>query len=88
MFKPKTDKISKLINLYPKVIEQLEQIFDKSTNVYLDYSNLFYWHEKLGWHIDQKRLKQFLDSFENIKTVSIYNGTLIGNKNSEQFIKE
>ena len=88
MFKPKSDKIAKLGTVCPNVIKQLESIFDKPTNVYLDYSNMFYWSKKLHWNIDQKRLKQFLDSFENVKTVGIYNGTLGGNLNSEKFVSD
>ncbi len=88
MFKPKSEKIEKLSKLFPSEIKQLESIFDKPTHVYLDYSNLIYWSKKVGWHIDQKRLKQLLDSFPNIKSVGIYNGTLQGNKNSEQFVKD
>lgn len=88
MFKPKSPKIENIGKFYPNVIKQLELMFDKATNVYLDYSNMFYWSKKLHWNIDQKRLKQFFDSFENIKIIGIYNGTLNGNLNSEKFVSD
>lgn len=84
MFVPKTDKIQKLSLLYPKRIKELENIFDNTTRIYIDFANVFHWSQKLRWHVDLKRLKQLLDSFDTIKSVSWYNGTLIGDKYSEQ----
>jgi Ca2+-binding EF-hand superfamily protein len=64
MFNPKTEKIEKLSKIHPEVIKELVKILDRSTNIYLDYGNLHHWSKKLGWHIDQKRLKQFFDSLK------------------------
>lgn len=88
VFQPKTERLIKLAEIYPERITELSEIFSKPTNIYLDYANIFNWSEKLKWHVDPKRLKQFLDSFPTIKTVRLYSGTLSGNENSEHFIKE
>jgi len=76
MFEPKTEKINKLAKENPIVIKQLESIFLDKTNIYIDFANVLGWEEKLGWNIDLKRLKQFLDSFDNINSVKFYYGTL------------
>lgn len=85
MFNPKTDRIKKLAEKYPEKIKELEGIFNCQTNIYIDYANVKPWATKLHWHVEPKRLKQFLDSFSNIKRIKIYNGTLIGDKESEDF---
>lgn len=87
MFTSKTERIKDLSQQYPGIIQVLESIFDKKTNLYIDFANVIRWQEKLNWHIDLKRLKQFLDSFNNINQVKFYNGTLIDNEESEQFIE-
>lgn len=58
MFQPKTERIKILAEKFPQTIIKLEEIFDKPTNVYIDYANAAHWQGKLGWHIDIKRLKQ------------------------------
>ncbi|MBU4311992.1 MAG: NYN domain-containing protein [Candidatus Omnitrophica bacterium] len=88
MFQPKTDRIKQLAKKLPRRIDELEKIFDKTTNIYIDFANVFRWQEKLKWHIDLKRLKQLLDSFDLIQNVKFYSGTLMGDSKSEQFIKE
>lgn len=88
MFQPKTERIKQLAIKYSLRIKELERIFDKSTNIYIDFANVFRWQEKLGWHIDLKRLKQLLDSFDAISRVKFYQGKLIGDIHSEHFIKE
>ena len=60
----------------------------KSVRVYIDYANVRPWSNKLGWHIDIMRLKQFLDSFQVIEAVNFYNGYLEGDKKSERDIKD
>lgn len=87
MFNPTTERIKKLAEKSPDRIKELEDIFDKPTGIYIDYANVRPWSTKLGWHIDPKRLKQFLDSFTNIKSIKIYNGTLTGDKKSEELSK-
>ena len=62
--------------------------FDKETNVYIDFANVFRWQEKLEWHISLKRLKQLLDSFTNVNKIKFYSGTLVGDTKSERLIAE
>lgn len=88
MFKPKTQKIENIAKEKVKVIEQLEGIFASKTCVYIDYANVRPWSEKLGWHIDLTRLKQFCDSFTTIETVNFYNGYLEGDERSEKVKSE
>lgn len=88
MFKPKTERIKQLAEKYSDKISELEKIFDKSTNIYIDWGNVFEWQDRLGWHISLKRLKQLLDSFDTVREVKFYKGTLRGDKESEDFIEE
>ena len=73
---------------YPQRIQELEGIFDRRTNVYIDFANVRPWATKLGWHVDVKRLKQFLDSFDTINSIKLYQGTLTGDAESERFVRE
>src|ERR1039458_6267205 len=88
MFKAKTDRIQVLAEKYPQRIEELERFLDQRTNVYIDFANVKPWATKLGWHVDVRRLKQFLDSFDTINSVKMYQGTLTGDTESEQFVQE
>ncbi len=88
MFKSKTEKLQKLAGLYPERIQELEKIFDKRTNIYIDYANVRPWAKKLGWHIDLRRLKQFFDSFDTMNEVKFYHGTLQSNPQSLIIMKE
>ncbi len=88
MFQPKTERIRELAEQYPSRINELQQIFNGPTNIYIDFANVLRWQERLGWHIDLKRLKQLFDSFDTIHQVKFYNGTLIGDNKSENFIDE
>lgn len=87
MFVPKTERIKLLAQQRPEVIRELESLFCAKTVVYIDYANVLPWSQKLGWHIDLKRLKQFLISFSDVQIIRIYRGTLIGNTFSEKFIE-
>jgi len=84
MFIPKTERIKNIAEGKKEVIKQLESIFSDKTRVYIDYANVRPWSEKLGWHIEIKRLKQFLDSFDTVEAVNFYNGYLAGNERSEK----
>lgn len=86
MFKAKTTNIELLAKKFSDRITELEIIFEKKTNVYIDYANVKPWANKLGWHIELKKLKQFLNSFDTIQTVKFYNGTLTGVVDSEDFM--
>ncbi|OGM93124.1 hypothetical protein A2333_00645 [Candidatus Wolfebacteria bacterium RIFOXYB2_FULL_49_7] len=87
MFNPRTDKLIKLGKIFPQTIIELEEIFDGNSNIYIDYANVIHWQDRLGWHIDLKRLKQFLDSFDQVKETKIYYGTLNGDQRSEEWIR-
>jgi uncharacterized LabA/DUF88 family protein len=88
MFQAKTERIKELSQKYPDRILELERIFDKKTNVYIDFANVIRWQDKLKWHIDLKRLKQFLDSFRNIEEIKFYNGKLEGDEKSLAILEE
>jgi len=88
MFQPKTEQIKQLADKNYKRIDELARIFDKPTAMYIDFANVFRWQEKLGWHIDLERLKQFLDSFDTIRKIKFYSGTLVGNEGSEKTIEK
>ncbi len=88
MFTPKTEKIKKIAEDNPIIISRLEDVFNVSTRIYIDYANVRPWSVKLGWHIDLKRLKQFFNSFDTIEAVNFYNGYLEGSEQSEREIKE
>jgi len=88
MFNPKTTRLKELSDKYPDRIKELKVIFGGKTNIYIDYANVKPWSVKLGWHVEPKRLKQFLDSFDTINTVKFYSGTLKRDAESEQFIKD
>ena len=88
MFKSKTERIKELAEKHSKRIEELEGIFDKKTNIYIDFANVIRWQDKFKWHIDLKRLKQFLDSFSNIEKIKFYNGKLEGDEKSLAILEE
>lgn len=56
--------------------------------MFIDYANVFYLSERLHWHVEIKRLKQLLDSFDTIRKIAFYNGYLWNNLNSENLINE
>ncbi|MHA2219361.1 MAG: NYN domain-containing protein [Candidatus Hodarchaeales archaeon] len=88
MFKADNKKIEEIAKQKEKVIQQLESLLVGRVNVYIDYANVRPWSERLGWHIDLKRLKRFLDSFDNVNTVKFYYGILKGDHDSEKRIEE
>lgn len=88
MFTSKTERIREIAEGKLEVIKQLDSIFVGRTRMYIDYANVRPWSERLQWHIDLKRLKQFLDSFSTIEAVNFYNGYLAGNERSEKEKKE
>lgn len=88
MFQSKTKKIEELTQIFPKRITELKRIFDKKTNIYIDFANVLGWQDRLNWHIDIKRLKQLFNSFDTISEVKFYYGTLVGDANSEHLIRD
>lgn len=88
MFKAKTEQIQALAEKYPQRIQELESIFNGKTNVYIDFANVRPWAMKLRWHVEPKRLKQFLDSFDTIHSIKFYYGTLVGDGGSERLVRD
>lgn len=88
MFKARTEKIEKIALSCENKIKELENIFDKKTNIYIDFANVIPWQDKLRWKIDIKRLFQFLTSFENIDKIRFYYWTLIWDEKSEELAKQ
>ena len=87
MFLPKTTRIKEIAEKYPAVIEKLNGIFSGKVNVYVDYANVRPWSEKLQWHVEPRRLKQFLQSFDNINLVRFYQGELVSDPRSHKEVK-
>ena len=88
MFKARSKEIEKIAQQKQKVIKQLESLFAGRVNVYIDYANVRPWASRLGWHIDLKRLKRFLNSFDNVNEVKFYYGILKGDRDSEKRIDD
>src|SRR3989344_5940691 len=90
MFKPKTAKIRELAQnkTLGATTQKLEQLLTGKVNVYVDFANVRPWSEKLKWHINVGRLKQFLDSFDNVESVKWYQGELVGEARSEKEIRK
>lgn len=88
MFKTTSKPLKELSLKHHRVINLLEKIFSAKTNVYIDYANVFHWQDKLGYHIDFKRLKQLFNAFSNINEVKIYQGELEGDSRSVEIIKD
>jgi uncharacterized LabA/DUF88 family protein len=87
MFHPKTSRIEKLAKEFPYVVHEFEEILDQHTAIYLDYANVRGWSEKLGWHVDLKRLYQLFESFTCAKKLGFYYGTMQGGHDSEELIQ-
>jgi len=88
MFNPKTDRIKILAEIFPDRIVELEKILSNKTCVYIDLSNAIHWQDKLNWHLHLRRIKQLFDSFDTVKRVRFYVGTLVGNEKSADAIEE
>ncbi|MCK5211425.1 NYN domain-containing protein [Candidatus Parcubacteria bacterium] len=86
MFKPKTRRIELITKLKKekKAIIQLEGLLQGDVNMYVDYANVRPWANKLDWNIEPKRLWQFLRSFDNVGSIKLYDGTLVGDGKSEE----
>ena len=88
MFKPKITKIKKIYNQISKPIKELEKLFNGRIWIYIDYANIRPWSDKIKFHIDFKRLKQFIDSFDNIEISNFYQWILKWDEKSEEEWKE
>lgn len=88
MFIPSTDKIKEIYSQEPRHIDTLKKVLHSSTYIYIDYANVFYWQNKLGFHIDYKRLFQLFKSFDTIHSTKVYQGILIGDITSQKTIED
>lgn len=87
MFTPKTARIKELAIKYPEAVTQMLELLSGAVNVYIDFANVRPWSERLGWHLEPRRLKQFLQSFDNVRSIKFYQGELIGDLRSQKEIK-
>jgi hypothetical protein len=88
VFTPKTGRIAALVQKFPYVKIDLDAIFGVGpANVYVDYGNVAFWANRLGWHVDIKRLKQLIDSFSGPTVTKFYYGTRPGLPLSEEIIR-
>ncbi len=82
MFKPHTKKIEQIYKQKSSQVEFLDtKVFIDKTQIYIDWANVFFWQDKLNWHIDARRLRQFLSSFDQIQSCKIYQGYFQNDKN-------
>lgn len=88
MFTAKTDKISTIAAHKEAMVTALDMLLAGRVAMYIDYANVRPWSTSLQWHVDIKRLKQFLDSFEQIEAVNFYNGYLEDDEQSKQEIAD
>ncbi len=88
MFRALTPELETLAKKYSRQILELESLFDRRTNLYLDYANLKNWSSKLGWQIDMRRLMQFLRCFDTVSEIKLHYGTIAGNVASEKRIEK
>lgn len=88
MFKPKSEKLESLAKRFSQHIKTLENLFQGNVGVYIDYANVRPWAVKLGWNIELPRLKTFLNSFDNIKTIKFFDGILESDEKSEKAGRE
>ena len=89
-FNPKTNRIRALVERFAYIVTDLDPLFgdgSTSTNSYIDYGNVRNWADRLGWHVDLKRLKQLLDSFSGQHIEKFYYGTRDGIAESEDLVK-
>jgi len=73
---------------FPTAVPGLEPYFGVENISYIDWGNVNNWSNRLGWHVCERRLKQFLSSFDGPTTFKLYYGTDIGVAKSETFINE
>jgi len=77
----------KIAGLFKKKGHQVKfldkRIFSGKTAIYIDWANMYKWQEKLGWHVDTRRLFQFLTSFDQVSSVKLYEGYFEDNEQSK-----
>ena len=85
MFKAKTFPLEFAARNHAARVSSLEVLLTDKTIVYIDFGNVREWRKRLGWEVDLKKLKDFLDSF-GVKEVRFYFGTLRGDDHANRFM--
>jgi uncharacterized LabA/DUF88 family protein len=67
-------------------LDELKNLFDGDTHVYIDFANIRKSCERAGWSIDLRKLKALLDATGKVKSCKVYFGTIVGDKGSEGFV--
>jgi uncharacterized LabA/DUF88 family protein len=75
VFTPRTKEITAFAAKYPDRVAFLQKILTDRSIVYIDFGNVSHWSKRLGWQIDLRKLKDFLDSF-GVGEIRFYYGTL------------
>lgn len=88
MFKALAPELDILARRYSRQVLELETLFNRKTNLYLDYANLKNWSSKLGWRVDMRRLILLLRCFDTVQEIKLYYGTIAGNEASEKRIEK
>jgi uncharacterized LabA/DUF88 family protein len=88
VFNPTTPRIEDLAKENPGLINNLSELFGAKTNVYIDFANVLHWQDRLEWHIDLKRLNQFLKSFDTLNIVKIYQGYVWNGVNNDDMLTQ
>jgi uncharacterized LabA/DUF88 family protein len=87
MFRPSTSRIQKIAERFPAAIASLQSVFDQENITYIDWGNVRNWSNRLGWHVCQRRLYQFMRSFDGPTTPKLYYGCDQGVAESHAFIQ-
>lgn len=85
MFKAKTFALEFAAKNHADRLSSLEKLLTNGTIVYIDFGNVREWRKRLGWEIDLRKLKDFLDSF-GVKEVRFYFGTLPNDCGAARFM--
>lgn len=67
-------------------IEEIKNLFDGKTILYIDYANVINWTDK--WHIDLERVKIFFESFPNVKSIKFFYGLMPKDGRSKKIISK
>ena len=64
----------------------LEKFKNKSAGIFVDEANLFYSQKTLGWHVDWRKVLEFLKQFYDIKIAQYYMGMPLQKESYERNI--
>jgi uncharacterized LabA/DUF88 family protein len=87
MFTPHTSRIKAIAEAFPGSITALEPIFGQENITYIDWGNVKNWSNRLGWHVCNRRLYQFLRGFTGPTKPKFYYGCDYQDPESEALIQ-